>query len=108
MKVFKGRRFDEGCSVTIVDDGRVRPLNPRFDIRKHSPSGFNWGYSGSGAGQLALALCCEVLQDDEHARDVYMRFKFAVVAQMVGDEWVLTEEQVRAQINEIENGPTVF
>lgn len=102
MKEFKGRRFDEGCSVTVVVDGRVRPLNPRFDIRKHSPDGFNWAYGGSGPAQLALALCCEVLQDDDRAHAVYQKFKWLVIAQLSGDEWVLTEEQIKLHVEHIE------
>jgi len=34
--------------------GRPSPA-PRSDLRNHSPNGFEWGYSGSGPAQLALA-----------------------------------------------------
>lgn len=44
-----------------------RPLEPRHDLRNHSPDGFEWGYSGSGPAQLALALAADVLGDDDRA-----------------------------------------
>ena len=39
------------CAVT--KDGRK--LNPRLDLFNHSPTGFEWGYGGSGPAQTALA-----------------------------------------------------
>lgn len=49
---YVGRRSDEGVEVTV--DGK--PLDPRFDLMRHSPDGFEYGYGGSGPAQLALAL----------------------------------------------------
>ena len=44
--------------VTMYRPQGVRqdPLDPRFDLEKHSPNGFDWGHPGSGAAQLALAI----------------------------------------------------
>ncbi len=54
--------------VTVLDDrGQVRSLDPRLDIRNHSPDGFAWGYPGSGPARLALAILCDALGDDERA-----------------------------------------
>ena len=52
MKRYQGRRQRHAPEVTV--DGR--PLDPRLDLCSHSPSGFEWGYGGSGPAQLALAL----------------------------------------------------
>ena len=56
-------------------------LNPKRSqkIRNHSPDGFNWGYAGSGPGQLALAICLELFPEEEALR-VYMDFKFKYIA----------------------------
>jgi hypothetical protein len=60
--IYTGTRVSlQGVVTTsvIVRDmktGTTAPLNPRFDVRKHSPDGFEWGYDGSGPAQLALAL----------------------------------------------------
>ena len=51
MKRYAGRR--QGYVVNVTVDGRR--LNPRLDLWNHSPTGFEWGYSGSGPAQLALA-----------------------------------------------------
>jgi hypothetical protein len=39
--------------VEVIDpDGRKRKLDPRLDLRRHSPDGFQWGYAGSGPSAL--------------------------------------------------------
>lgn len=38
-------------------------LPPRNDVRNHSPDGLEWGYGGSGPGQLALALLLHALNE---------------------------------------------
>lgn len=102
MKVYHGMRTDSGTVVTVTDGAGRRPLDPRFDLRNHSPSGFEWGYGGSGPAQLALALTADVLADDDRARRVYPQFKFRVVAAMSGDAWTLTEAQVRSAVADVE------
>lgn len=56
------------------------PLKPRLDLWSHSPTGFNWGYNGSGPAQLALALLADALGDDQLAITLYQPFKNAFVA----------------------------
>jgi hypothetical protein len=103
MRVYEGRRTPEGCSATVREDGGTpRPLAPRLDLRNHSPTGFEWGYSGSGPAQLALALAADVLGDDDRAQDVYQRLKFRVVGGLPKEGWTLTEDQVRSAITAIE------
>ena len=46
-----------GSARVFVERGDE--LDPRFDLRNHSPDGFEWGYYGSGPAQLALALLCD-------------------------------------------------
>ena len=58
MKTYEGRRGKDGtCFVTV--DGRN--LDLRLDLFNHSPTGFEWGYAGSGPAQLALALLADML-----------------------------------------------
>lgn len=61
-------------------DGRREALDPRHDLRNHSPDGFQWGYGGSGPAQLALALVADATGDDALAQRVYQSFKFKTVA----------------------------
>jgi len=38
-------------------DGRELKPDSSQKVVNHSPDGFNWGYTGSGPAQLALAVC---------------------------------------------------
>jgi hypothetical protein len=91
VKTYIGRR--EGRVAEVSVDGR--PLNPRLDLWNHSPTGFEWGYGGSGPAQLALALLADLLGNDEDAVNLHQQFKFTVVAVLPHQGWTLTEEQLR-------------
>ena len=74
-----------------------RPLRKRLDLRRHSPSGFGWGYGGSGPAQLSLALLADFLEDDEAAQRAYQGFKFEVVGRLPQEApWTLTGRQIAA------------
>jgi len=78
-------------------------LDPRLDLRNHSPTGFSWGYSGSGPAQLALALIADATGDDELALRVYQRFKARhIVHWPQGLPWRMTAGQVRARARELD------
>lgn len=98
MKTYSGSRTEHGCAVTVSDGGLCRGLDPRFDLRTHSPDGFEWGYGGSGPAQLALALAADVLGDDEIAQDVYQRLKVRVVARLPAAGWTLTDSELARAI----------
>ncbi len=82
--------------MTVLDDrGQVHSLDPRLDLRNHSPDGFALGYAGSGPAQLALAILCDALGDDERATRLYQRFKDAVIAGLDRDgPWILARRSV--------------
>src|ERR1700733_13756143 len=102
MKVYHGSRTEHGAAVVCEEDGECRGLDPRFDLRSHSPTGFEWGYGGSGPAQLALALAADVLGDDEKAQDLYQQLKFKVIGGLPHEGWVLSESRLRAALNAIE------
>lgn len=85
------------CIVEVEVNGRKRPLRPRNDIRDHSPTGFEWGYGGSGPAQLALALVADCVGKHFAIPAIYQRVK-SLVARLPKDGWVLTEDQVKAAI----------
>ena len=97
MKRYEGRR--QGYAVTVTVDGR--PLNPRLDLWNHSPTGFEWGYGGSGPAQLALAILADHLRDDEQAFNFHHRFKWAVVAEFPHRSWALTSPQIDEVLNSL-------
>ena len=90
MKRYDGSRTARGVRVTV----NSRSLNPRLDLRNHSPTGFEWGYGGSGPAQLALAMLADHL-GDEKAITLYQQFKEEVIA-------ILPHERWRLQANEID------
>ena len=47
--------------------GNARELPLRLDLGRHSPSGPEWGYRGSGPGQLALAMAADFLGEARKA-----------------------------------------
>ena len=97
MKHYSGRR--EGYAAIVTVDGRR--LNPRLDLWNHSPTGFEWGYAGSGPAQLALAILADHFSDDEKALNFYQRFKWAVVAELPHREWILTSEDIDAVLQKL-------
>lgn len=90
MKSYQGIR--EGYAVTVTVDGR--PLNPRLNLWNHSPSGFEWGYGGSGPAQLALGILADHLNDDDEAVALHQEFKRTVVAGLPFNKWRLATDQI--------------
>jgi hypothetical protein len=89
--------------VTVCDGQKSEPLPLRLDLFNHSPTGFSWGYGGSGPAQLALALLADALADDDRAVRLHQEFKFKVVACWPeGERWWITTEQIAAVVNLIE------
>jgi hypothetical protein len=91
VKTYTGRR--EGHATVVTVNGR--PLNPRFDLWNHSPTGFEWGYGGSGPAQLALALLADHLSDDDEAVKLHQDFKRTLVASLPYRGWTLGSERIR-------------
>ena len=98
MKRYIGRR--EGHAVEVTVDGV--PLNPRFDLWNHSPTGFEWGYGGSGPAQLALAVLADHLADDEQAVRLHQSFKFAVIIKLPKKDWTLTSDQIKQALRSLQ------
>ena len=101
---FWGWRERDGTpQVRWADGGRGHLLSARRDLFNHSPCGFEWGYGGSGPAQLALAILCKVMHDDERAVRLHQPFKFRVVAGWdQNSRWLITEQEVWAHVAEIE------
>ncbi|MYE58558.1 MAG: hypothetical protein F4X35_03080 [Alphaproteobacteria bacterium] len=92
---YHGRRGDDGAAVSRPD-GSALPLDPSLALRRHSPTGFDWGYGGSGPAQLALALLLDVSGNAGRALDLYQLFKVEVVALLPREGWLLDAAELRA------------
>jgi hypothetical protein len=78
-------------------------LNPALDVVNHSPTGFGWGYAGSGAAQLALAILYDYYKDKNRAIRLHQGFKFAKVtpASRAAD-FVITEPEIKEWVADFE------
>ena len=93
MKVYAGGRSLDGAVVTV--DGA--PLDPRFDVRRFSRTGFEWTYEGDGPRQLALALLCDHLGDAQRALALTEGFMRLVVAEL-DNAWELRSDEIDAAL----------
>lgn len=97
MKTYRGERTRTKAIVTVEEcgfDGR-RDLPLQLELANHSPTGFEWGYGGSGPAQLSLALLADAL-DETIALNHYQRFKAEVVSNLPHGEWMMTEHDIHA------------
>jgi hypothetical protein len=90
MKTYEGWR--EGYAALVTVNGRR--LNPRFDLWNHSPTGFEWGYGGTGPAQLALAILADHLCDNQETINLHQRFKWNIIAELPRKRWTLTSPEI--------------
>lgn len=68
-------------------------------VWNHSPDGFNWGYSGSGPAQLALALLL-FFAERNIAIANYQAFKSEIIAGLpLTKDFTLDEETIKNWLN---------
>ena len=80
MKGYISGTRERNGNVTIRVDGRRLDPGPSFRIRNHSPTGFEWGYSGSGPAQTSLAVLLDLGVSGEDAAKHYQDFKSEFIA----------------------------
>ena len=107
MKVYKGRRLgtvkDTGSDVVVTVQEIQKDFPGFSDIKGeiknlkhhvyHSPTGFSWGYGGSGPADLACSILWDLL-GKEPDMQLYQAFKHRFVANW-GDEWEINERDIR-------------
>ena len=79
---YVGLRVDGMAVVLNLTDRRQLSSNRSLDLARHSPTGFSWGYRGSGPAQLALALLLDYTNDETFALAHYTAFKDEVVSNL--------------------------
>ena len=77
-----------------LDSKRLDPQRS-LEIANMSPSGFSWGYGGSGPSQLALALVLEAGASDREAQRFYSSFMQDTIQHMPDQQkFILTGDTV--------------
>lgn len=129
---YTGKRLQQGCKILVTPDitGMSEELPLRTDLRNHSPTGFEWGYNGSGPSQTALAILAHHLKDETNhpsllyvlrltkapsseelgnialadylALQYYQTFKALVVSKLP-EEWQLTSNDINKIIVTLED-----
>ena len=96
-RVYTIQRTPQG----VVCNVNGSPLPLRLDLWNHSPTGFEFGYGGSGPAQLALAIladCC----GDELAVKYHQAFKWAVIARIPAPGGSITGTFVRDMLAKLQ------
>lgn len=104
MKIYIGKRLGEKetlpeVSVLVYEYAEGIPLHKERKLIHrvyHSPTGFEWGYGGSGPADLARSILWDFL-GEEPERSLYQSFKNQFVAGW-GDEWEITSEEIKSWI----------
>lgn len=90
MKVYLGIRDADGARVLVKDTetGAVKPLE---HVVRHSPTGMEWGYGGSGPSDLALSILADALGSVEAANPLYGTFKWRFIVSLDHNRWELPQ-----------------
>lgn len=103
-KIINDREIKDIDRVITNGKGKTLSLEASLRIVNHSPTGFCWGYNGSGPAQLALAILLDHFNGDrERAVALHQDFKFEVISKLPMDnDFVLTDEQIETAISKID------
>ena len=97
---YVGRRHQGALVVIRLPEGTELTPERSLDLVKHSPSGFEVGYRGSGPAQLACGLLLDYYDDEPFVREHYIAFRSRVISQLECEGpaacWHLTGEDIDA------------
>lgn len=82
-----------------------RKITPSRSLKiyNHSPTGFEFGYGGSGPAQLALAILLDFTNDRELALRHHQEFKWDFVTHWVHPGAEIEDKTIRQWLNQKEN-----
>lgn len=101
MRIYTAKRGDtssEGGAQVYVD-GTLLALEPSLEVRSHSPTGFEWGYAGSGPSQLALAILLDLFPKSV-AQRYYQAFKYKFLVPAPQEGFVITSLEIESWLKE--------
>lgn len=98
--IYMGHRWGE--ETEVLKDGNHLDIQPSRELYNHS-SEFNWGYEGSGAAQLALALLYDATGDKELSISLHQNFKREYVSGW-GTLWTVAKNDILAWVKKNQEG----
>lgn len=69
-------------------------------IKLHSPTGFEWGYGGSGPADFALNILYWFTQDREFSERAHQDFKWSFISRMPDEGGTIPGHVIRSWITE--------
>jgi hypothetical protein len=121
IKTYSGRRLPDPHVIVVIEDYEKRLVysHPLKHVEHHSPTGFEWGYGGSGPADLALSILTDYFHEKwgrvtkEHINQgvhpavvLHQDFKWSFVAAFP-PEWKLHKEEIDAWTSEREIAKTI-
>jgi len=109
-KLYIGSITPAGCLVRAKTAQAEYQLPLCLNIRNHSPTGFAWGYGGSGPAQLSLAILVDHFRSRVSnagtvkwlAGELYQTFKFSVISSLPqGQGWAMTDQDISSSLCKI-------
>ena len=97
MTTYRGDRTIDGI-VVLVDD---RPLDEALNVKTLCSDGFEWGFEGPAASQLALALLVDHACGPEPALKLHHTFMQHIVANLA-NEWILTSNDIADAVAQLD------
>jgi Family of unknown function (DUF6166) len=92
-------RVTEGDTTGIAFNEYPLSLEPSLAVSNHSPTGFEFGYGGSGPAQLALAILMDFTGEVPDAA-CYQGFKWMFIAPMKGPGAVIAGSKIEAWLKQ--------
>jgi len=75
--------------------------NVPHSVVHHSPTGFDWGYSGSGPAELALNILSAMIgQEAAQENQLYQKFKWDFIAHMPKEGGTIRGEDIKRWLTE--------
>lgn len=87
--------------VSVVDGKLAAPLDAGYRHMNQSPTGFDWGYVGSGAYQLAFGILLDYFNAPAPALLHFKDFAEREIATLNGERWEMSTEQIASALERI-------
>jgi len=93
----RGPAIRDGHDIVLQRASGEAVANVPHRIVHHSPTGFEWGYGGSGPAELALNIL-GVFTDDRTAWRLHQDFKWEFIANMPAQGDIIKADTIREWI----------